>query len=385
MDLFGSETDYDPDDEDTDFAESVDEAAAPAEPTTPKTTEQIIGHVVIEQQLLDSFNAGRFPHALIFSGPQGIGKATMAYRVARFLLRHGQTSAPEDSLFGAPEPITHTSLNVNRNDPVFMRVASGGHTDLLSIERPYDDTKGRFKDTLPVEEVRKITPFLRLTAADGGWRVVIVDDADTMNRNAQNALLKILEEPPPHTVLILVAHRAGALLPTIRSRSRLIHFSTLSPDHMRDLLAANGHRPSAQELEIIMALSEGSIGKALHLLSADGIPLLGQILDLLDQPAPDWIAIHKFSDYCATTDHGFDLVCELMPGIFNRLARAKARKNKPAGFGVHTNWAIRTADATSLEALLGHAQTLEEGLTRVQFANLDKRQGILSAFAQVFN
>ncbi len=165
-------------------------------------------HQNVEKILLDFITSGAMPHALIFSGSKGIGKATMAYRLARYLLKNGLGTSPsaQDSLFGDSAP-TPLSLDVAPDDPVFHRVASGGHTDLLTIEKPAD------KDEINVETARKIAPFLRLTASGGGFKMVIVDDADTLNRNGQNALLKILEEPPSRTVIILVTHRLGGAYP----------------------------------------------------------------------------------------------------------------------------------------------------------------------------
>lgn len=382
MDLFDSDEPEDLHDVD----ESVESfPGEPDAPLHPRAAQTLVGHEDIEQQLLGYCAAGRMPHALIFSGPAGIGKATMAYRLARFLLRHGKAAGgdAQDSLFGAPEPALHTSLDVPAGDPVFARVASGGHPDLLSIERPYDEAKGKFKASVPVEDVRKVTPFLRHTAADGGWRVVIVDDADTMTRSSQNAILKILEEPPANSILILVAHRAGAMLPTIRSRSRVIAFQALSPERMKDLLAKYGHRLSGEEFSMLFGLSQGSIGKALQLLAGGSLAMTGQILDLLARPAPDWAAIHKFSDAVANADDGFEVFGDLMQSIYGNLARAKVRNAEPHGFGVHKAWAATVIARTPLQKLLEAGEALEQNLTRVLFANLDRRQGVLAAFSLI--
>ena len=389
MDLFNDDNpdfndDYDDEDLEDINHDPLNDPEGGQAPTHPRLTNHMSGHKAIESQLLDYFNKDRMPHALIFSGPVGIGKATMAYRLARFLLKHGATDQSQDSLFGAPEPVIHTNMDVATNDPVFSKIAASGHSDLLSIERPFDETKGKFKDNVLVDDVRKIAPFLHMTAAEGGWRVVIVDDADTMTRNSQNALLKILEEPPSKVVLILVAHRAGALLPTIRSRSRVMNFDALPEECMKELLTRFGHRPASDDFAMLMGLTRGSIGRALDILAADGLSMITHILDLLAKPAPDWVAIHKFSDSIGNLENGFDLYRQLMPSIYTTLARAKARNIPPQGFGAYHEWATATLAATPLESLLDTAHKLEQGLDRIQFANLDKRQGILSAFAQVF-
>ena len=164
----------------------------------PRHNPDLLAHHAAEQVLLDAWNSGRLPHAWLIGGIPGIGKATLAFRFARFVLSNGEEAT--GGLFGDPPPAT--SLYVAPSHPVFTRVASNGHADLLTIERPFDDKKGRLKTDIPVDQVRRIAPFLHLTAAEGGWRVVIVDGADRLNTNGQNAILKILEEPPR-------AHRAA--------------------------------------------------------------------------------------------------------------------------------------------------------------------------------
>lgn len=188
-----------------------------------------------EQKLRDLFMSGKPPHALIFAGPEGVGKSTMAYRLARFLLSGKAERPPEEEdgggLFGeelSPLPVPE-NLYIAPDDPVFKRVASGGHPDFFVVEKQYDEKKNRVKDSVAVDDVRKVAPFLHMKASyEAGWRVVIIDDADTMTRSAQNAILKILEEPPAKALLILIAHRPGALLPTIHSRSRVMAFPPLT-------------------------------------------------------------------------------------------------------------------------------------------------------------
>ncbi len=144
-------------------------------------------------------------HAWLITGAPGVGKATLAYRFARRLLAGVQ---PGDTL--AVDPAS----------PVFRRVAVGSHADLLTVEREWDDKKSRLRGEIVVDDARAISAFLRLTPAEGGWRVVVIDGAEHMNRNAANAVLKMLEEPPPRAVLLLTCAAPGRLLPTIRSRCR---------------------------------------------------------------------------------------------------------------------------------------------------------------------
>ena len=245
-----------------------DPGAAPA----PRSNPELLGHEAAESTLRRLFDSGRLPHALLLSGPRGIGKATLAFRFARFMLANGGGEGSPGGLFGDSGSDVG-GLAIAPKSGVFHRVASGGHADLLTVERAYDPRRRRLRSEIVVDNAREIGGFLRLTPAEGGWRVVIVDGADEMNRNAANALLKILEEPPRRALLLLVAHSPGRLLPTIRSRCRRFPLAPLPPEIVRRLLAR--YRPDLPEgqAEALTALSVGSIGRALDLAAAGGVEL----------------------------------------------------------------------------------------------------------------
>src|SRR5204863_3643546 len=209
--------------------EAAPEPAAPP----PRANPDLLGHEAAEAELRRLFDSGRMPHALLLSGPRGIGKATLAFRLARFVLASGGGEGPPGGLFGEPGA---SGLAIAPDSGTFRRVASGGHADLLTVERAYDPRRRRLRGEIIVGNAREIGTFLRLTPAEGGWRVVVVDGADEMNRAAANALLKILEEPPRRTLLLLVAHSPGRLLPTIRSRCRRFPLAPLPPAIVRQLL-----------------------------------------------------------------------------------------------------------------------------------------------------
>ncbi len=179
-----------------------------------------------------SSQAGRLPHAILLSGPRGIGKATLAFRLARFLLA-GPGDLPAEML-----ETGEGGLAIDPESSLFRRVASGGHADLLTVERAYDPRRRRLRSDIVVEDTRAIAGFFRLTAAEEGWRIVIVDGAEEMNRNAANALLKILEEPPRRGLLLLVSHSPGRLLPTVRSRCRHFPLAALPRPLVLQLLGA---------------------------------------------------------------------------------------------------------------------------------------------------
>lgn len=390
MDLFGDSL-ADPeaeslfDEDDAHSAPEVSLASAGGREllTTPQSMTFCFGHEEPERILLEAFAAGRLPHALIFSGPQGIGKCTFAFRFARFLLKHGNLPEPGESLFGGSEVTLPETMDVAQGDPVFSRVASGGHGDLLYIERGMDAAKGKEKSVLNVETVRKIAPFLRKTSAEGGWRVVIVDDADLMNTAAQNAILKILEEPPKKVAIILITHRAGALIPTIRSRSRVVPFAPLEDRILKDLLARQGFVYSPADGELICDFAGGSIGAALRFAEEEGPEVFRSVWALLSV-APDWNwpDIHKFADSFGGVgvEKRYALTARLTAWIFRRLVSLKARESK--SFPAYLAGSGKSAFLLSLPQarLLEIADGLEAHFARSDFSNLDKRETVRSAF-----
>ena len=252
-----------------DDIEDIDEPEGGGEPQPvlpPRDNPLLIGHEAAEAMLLQAYRSGRLPHAWLFSGPRGIGKATLAFRFARFLFADG---AAAGGLFAAPP----ASLAVAPEHAVFRRVSSGGHADLLVVERSVDPKRKKLRSEIVVDDTRAIAGFLRLTPAEGAWRVVIVDGADMMNRNAANALLKILEEPPQKALLLLVSDNPGRLLPTIRSRCRILGLKPLADTEVRDALARYRPDLAAGDRAVLAQLAEGSIGRGLDLAAAGGLGL----------------------------------------------------------------------------------------------------------------
>jgi DNA polymerase-3 subunit delta' len=243
----------------------------------PRENPRAFGHEAAEARFLHEFNRGLIHHAYLMTGHKGIGKATLAYRFARFLLSQGAqktTEAPSMSLFGdvpaASAPNT-TSLDMSPDEPMFRRIAAGSHTDLLTLQPAYDAKKHTEKTIITVEEARKIPEFLSLTPAEGEWRVVIVDAVDQLNVNAANALLKILEEPPERSILLLVCHSPGGILPTIRSRCRT--FKLTAPDEKSFGEILNHIAPDipSHDYAALHALSYGAPGHAITLFEEDAI------------------------------------------------------------------------------------------------------------------
>jgi DNA polymerase-3 subunit delta' len=349
----------------------------------PHHNPDLLAHEAAERVLLDAWNSGRLPHAWLIGGIPGIGKATLAFRFARFVLSHGEDSG--GGLFGDPPPAT--SLYVGPGHPVFNRVASSGHADLLTIERPFDDKKGRLKTDIPVDQVRRIAPFLRLTAAEGGWRVVVLDGADRLNTNGQNAILKILEEPPARTVLLVVTENPGGLLPTIRSRCRKLLLPPLPEDVVIDLLAS--HMPDLADADraALARLAEGSIGRALDLASAGGLALYRDLMGLLGTlPRLDLVAAHGLGDKLARkgADTAYYAVTDLLVWWLARFARSLARGLLPPEVVPgETALMSRLAGDRGLDRWVEVWEKVNRLFARAESANLDRKQVILNALQTV--
>ena len=381
MSLFGDE-DVIVEDELSEFAE---EQYDPEKLDAPESMPFCLGHAEQEKQFLDLFKQNAMPHAMIFSGPKGVGKSVMAFRLARFLFKYGKQDDNQDGLFGGDEELgrNYEALDIPENDPVFARVTSGGYADFLYLKRHFDTTKGKMDAALKVEAIRTIEPFLRKTSSDGGWRVVIVDDADTMNRNAQNAILKILEEPPQKTLIILITHRPGMLIPTIRSRSRVIDFKPLSQDIISELLNRQGYALSIDERETLYALSDGSFGQVQHIAEQGGLEILPTILNTLDQyPNWNWEAIHKQAASLAPAaqDQDYRMFAELLQWIFRQILFVKARGQGELPACLQREGIQRISESLTLEQLINVTDNLKAHFERVDFSNLNRHDAVRGSF-----
>lgn len=291
----------------------------------PRETEQIFGQHQAEQDFLRAFNSDRMHHGWLLTGPQGIGKATLAWRIARFLLA---TPPAEDGLFGAPPPMT--SLSIDPDHPVSHRIQALAEPGLAPITRSYND-KNKLRDQIVVDDIRRLNRFFGLSATDGGRRVVIVDAADDMNTSAANALLKMLEEPPARTTLLLISHQPSRLLPTIRSRCRTLRLNPLSAQDMQSALEQAGAE-LPENTEHLTALAAGSVGAALRLLNLGGLKTYDELVRILDSmPRLDRqraMALAETAAQRGATDK-FELLLTLIEIALARLARTGATGQPP--------------------------------------------------------
>ncbi|MWD28770.1 DNA polymerase III subunit delta' [Aquicoccus sp. SCR17] len=301
----------------------------------PRETPRLIGHDAAARAFLETYNSGRLHHAWLITGPRGVGKATLAWAIARFLLATPPAPAggAGDGLFGdAVPPAAPETLDIPPDHPVARRVAALSDQGLFLLRRGPNDKGDRLSAEIRVAEVRKLKSFFALSSAEGGRRVVIVDAADEMNVNAANALLKLLEEPPENATLLLVAHQPSALLPTIRSRCRELRLTPLGPEDMAAALAQAGTDPGP-DAPALAELGGGSVGAALRLIHLDGLALYGELLALMQSlPRLDRPRAIKLADSLAGrgAEERRDLAYDLLDRMLARLARTGATGHPPA-------------------------------------------------------
>lgn len=288
----------------------------------PRDALRLIGQDAAEAGFLDAHAGGRLHHAWLLTGPRGVGKATLAWRIARFLLAE---PADEGGLFGDAPPAP-ASLEIAPDHPIARRVAALSEPRLKLIRRGWDEKAKRLKTVISVDDVRGLNSFFGLSAAEGGRRVVIVDAADEMNVSAANALLKLLEEPPDRATLLLISHRPARLLPTIRSRCRELRLAPLAPDALAEAVAAAGFAPP-EDAGALAELSGGSVGEAIRMLSGDGLALYAEIVGIAatlpSADRPRAIALAEAAAGRGAEDR-LDLTLRLLDLVTARLARTGA-------------------------------------------------------------
>ena len=261
----------------------------------PRETAELFGHREAEAALLNAYRSGRIPHAWLIGGAQGIGKGTLAYRMARFVLAHRSPRS-------APVQRAET-LAVDPAGPVARQITAGAHGGLLVLERGLND-RGVMRTVITVDETRETISFFGSTAAVEGWRVCIVDTVDELNPNAANALLKILEEPPQQSLFLLVSHAPSRVLPTILSRCRKLPLRPLAVDDViRAAAAATDIEADDPALSEVATAAEGSVARALTLLGGDALKLQQRTAALLATlPRVDPRELHALGDALGTSD-----------------------------------------------------------------------------------
>ncbi|MCO6381475.1 DNA polymerase III subunit delta' [Oceanicola sp. 502str15] len=300
----------------------------------PRHTETLYGQDEAEARFLAAFNSHRLPHAWLITGPRGIGKATLAWRIARFLI--AQPLEQDDGLFGEPE--APQTLAVDPAHPVARRIAAGSEGNLMLLRRKWIEkpAPARFKTVIDVESTRDLKRFFAYSAAEKARRVVLIDSVDEMNASAANAVLKVLEEPPLNTVLLLISHAPASLLPTIRSRCSVLPCAPLSEAALTAALREAGAEPPEDTTHraALSALSEGSVATALQLIDDEGLALYANLVTLFrDLPRLDRPATLAMAAKCGGREaqDRFRLTVRLIDTFLARTARSGALGPPPPG------------------------------------------------------
>jgi DNA polymerase-3 subunit delta' len=327
--------------------------------SSPREVDRLFGHEAALAEFHDALASGRLHHAWLIVGPEGVGKATLAYRFARTVLAEGERAA------------------IDRDHPVFRKVASLSHPNLLLIRRSWVEKSKRYSQWIGVEEVRRLRAFLGHSAGEEGWRVVVVDRADELNQNAANALLKALEEPPPRTLFLLVSSAEARLPVTIRSRTRTLRVTGLADEELekavRAALERDEHETDEETLTSALALSEGSVRRTLELVSNGGIELYREILAALGAlPEIEGPDLHRLVDRLASAGEAerFDLYLALLLGLIERLIRVTATgEGAPA---VERKLATRLFAPANLADWAAAWEEISEAKAEAEALNLDR-------------
>ena len=271
----------------------------------PRETTALFGHADAERTLLAAYRGGRMPHAWLIGGPPGVGKATLAYRVARFVLAHPDAAAQDVQ--------AAQTLALDSTHPVARRIAAQAHPDILTLERTAGPT-GTIRSVITVDDVRRTVGFFGSTAGAGGWRICIVDSADDLQSpQGANALLKVLEEPPSRALFLLVSHAPGRLLATIRSRCRRLTLRALEAADVAQAAAQALERdPEDREVLKAAAAAQGSVARATTLLGGAALAIRDRMIELLGGlPQIDPQALHALGDTLGRSDDtAFDTFVE---------------------------------------------------------------------------
>jgi DNA polymerase-3 subunit delta' len=361
-------------------ADSAENAAVPH----PRAAAALIGHEEAERTLLDAVAGGKLHHAWLITGPRGIGKATLAYRFARFLFAHGMAAGEADMFGGGP-----TSLEVDPASALFRRIAAGSHPDLVTLEREENPRTKVLRDEIVIDQVRELAGFFAMTPSEGGYRVAVIDAMDELNRNAANALLKLLEEPPARSVLILVAHAPGRLLPTIRSRCRRLSLRPLPPPAVETILNRLWAGISPEDSAGLTRLADGSPGRALSLAAAGGLSHYRAVADLIaplgQRKGIDIKAVHAMADKFAGREGGdlFRLTFELIGLWLHRMVRLAATGEIDEAMRGEGGTMQAVARAARLERWGEVWEKINALAGRAEAVNLDRKEVLVAAMGLI--
>ncbi|WP_034994894.1 DNA polymerase III subunit delta' [Beijerinckia mobilis] len=337
----------------------------------PRETMDLLGHEEVEAALLEAYRSGRLPQALLVGGTMGIGKATLAWRLARFLLAHPDPSSGEVKGAG--------SLALAPDHPVAHQVAALAHPDLVLLRREWNERGKKAYSEIRVDDVRRTTHLFQQAAGAGGYRIAIIDSVEDLNNSGANALLKLIEEPPPRSLFVLVSHRPGHVLPTLRSRCRRVLLKPLAAANLAAIIPTLGapwkDLEAALDPSHLLSLAEAARG-SLHPLLRRLDPAVRSVEAILDRllnalPRVDWRGVHLLADQVtADSDTNLEILhLAILDWLDARLhAQARNDGNEQSG---------------SLAPLAEVWEKATDALREAEALNLDKRQLILTLFTHL--
>ncbi|RGP35613.1 DNA polymerase III subunit delta' [Pseudotabrizicola alkalilacus] len=348
----------------------------------PRETRRLFGHDAAESAFLNAFTSGRLHHGWLITGPKGVGKATLAWRIARFLL----ATPPDDGgMFAAPPP---ESMDIPTDAPVARRMLQLAEPRLFLLRRGANDKETALSADIRVDEVRKMKSFFALSAADGGRRVAIIDAADDLNTGAANALLKLLEEPPADVTFLVVAHQPHRLLPTIRSRCRELRLTALPPEPLARALEQAGGAVDPDDVQALGELAGGSVGEAFRLTNLDGLKTYAGLIQLFTTlPRLDRSRALTLAETGAGkgSEERFDLIVTLLDLFLARLARAGTLRQLPpeAARGEGDLFARLVPTEQAARGWADLAQTLSLRARRGKAVNLDPAALLMDSLLKI--
>ena len=329
----------------------------------PRHAARLVGHAAAEASMLEAYREGRLAHAWLIGGREGIGKATLAWRFARFVLANPDPFAPAVQVA--------TDLAVSPQHVAARQLAALSHPDFALARREWNPKSKTHYTEIRVEDLRSSLNIFHMSAAFGGWRVAIVDSAEDLNRSGANSLLKLIEEPPPRSLILIIAHRPGQVLPTIRSRCRRLLLDRLAPSEIDAVIGGLGAPWSAAAAETRADAAEradGSVREALRRLDpdADGV---GALIDgtIAQLPSADPRAVHKLAD-AVSGRAASDAFEAFTNALYDWLAaRARAAEASPA----------------TREALTTLWDRIRAATRETEALNLDRRLHVLAVFEEI--
>ena len=342
----------------------------------PRETGKLYGQPAAEATMAEAIASGRLHHGWLIAGEEGTGKATFAYRLARFLLAQPEALPTAVPSLDAPDERTT------------RQVASLAHPGLFVVRRAWDTAGKKFRQTIAIDEVRALRHFLQRTAVTP-WRVVVVDTADDLNLNSANAILKSLEEPPVRTVFLLLSSAPGRLLPTIRSRCRLLRLEPLGRDDLRRAVAeacalAGRPAPDAEEMPALARLGRSSVRRVLQLMDGNALTIAEALTGLLTRlPALDRMALHKLASLTGSREtEAYTIAFDLLEEMLAEAMRASALGEPPKRFPqLRALTALMRPDNLADWAELW--ETIRQARGEAERLNLDKAALLLTVFEKI--